>query len=229
MKPGKAGRVRVGLAAAGVDLQLLLAESRFRVAGKVVERPVDRNAVILVADLIVVAAANVDGLIDADLIGRNVRSRHRRDRGVRVVQAAAAAQRRGRARQARADRIDVGTGPGPHRTERRTRRNASDLLEAFRQRDRDGLALIGKDRDARDRNAIVTAVLRGDRVRVRSEGKKCKAPGRVGRNVRDLRRAGGRNGCARDRSPRRRIDDGSRDGPGGRGRSRLRARNTITR
>ena len=84
------GRIGIGFAAAGINLQLLLAERRLGVARIVIERSIDRHAVVLVSNLIVVAAANVDGLIDSDLIGRDVRARHRGNRRVRVVQAAAA-------------------------------------------------------------------------------------------------------------------------------------------
>ncbi len=128
---GQAGRVGIRLAASRINLKLLLSERRFGVAGIVVERTVDRYAVVFVADLIVVSAPNVDRLIHADLVGRNVRSGHCRDRRVRVVQPAAAPERGSRRREPGIDGVDVGTGARPNRIEGGTRDDVRDLREAF--------------------------------------------------------------------------------------------------
>ena len=96
MKPAKPAGALAGRSAAGINLQFLLTERARRAAGIVVERTVDRNAVELVTDLIVVAAANIDDLIPALLVGRNEGARDGRDRRVGVVQVAAAADARRR-------------------------------------------------------------------------------------------------------------------------------------
>ena len=181
-------RVRVRLAAAGVDLELLLPKRAFGVSGEVVERAIDRHAVVFEADLVVIAAANVDALIDADLVGRNVSAGHRGDRGVSVVETAAAAERRGRRGQRGIDRINIGSGSRTHRTQRRSRANAGDFSDAFLQANRQRLALIGEDRDAGEHVGFVAAVLGRDRVRVGRERQEGEASRRIGRNVGDLRR-----------------------------------------
>ncbi len=78
---------------AGIDLQFRHAQRRQLSRGIVVERTVYRNAVEFVADLIVVAAANVDGLEIAGLIERHYCARNRCNGRIGAVQTAAAAQR----------------------------------------------------------------------------------------------------------------------------------------
>src|SRR5579884_4379731 len=55
-------RGRASSCTSGIDLQLLLAQARERSAGVIIERAIHRNAVIFVADLIIIAAANIQRL-----------------------------------------------------------------------------------------------------------------------------------------------------------------------
>ncbi len=108
---------------AGVDLQFGHAE-RGQLSGRiVVEGPVYRNAVEFVADLIVVAAANVHGLKVARLIERHDRARNGRDCGIRAVQASAAAERADLVLRGGIDGINVGSRAGFDQTARGSRTN----------------------------------------------------------------------------------------------------------
>ncbi len=105
---GEALALGISRRGAGVDLQFELAERRDRAGRIVVERAVDGDAVEFVADLVGVAAADVDGLQVARLVGRHVGARDARDRGVRAIQSAAAAQRGDSILLRGVDGVDVG-------------------------------------------------------------------------------------------------------------------------
>src|SRR5581483_9089268 len=80
-----------GGSAAGVHLQLLKAETRFRRRVVVIEGAVDRNAVVLVAGVVRVLAADVRGVGDpADAALRHLNARNGRHGRVRVIEIASA-------------------------------------------------------------------------------------------------------------------------------------------
>src|ERR1700733_12606151 len=67
---------------AGVNLDFRVAERRCGARSVVVERAVNGNAVELIADLVVVSAAKVDGRVVSALVRNDVRARNGRNSGV---------------------------------------------------------------------------------------------------------------------------------------------------
>ncbi len=206
--------------AAGIDLQLLLAQRREHGLRGVVVDAVDRDAVELVADLVDVAAADRERLVPALLALLHHRARHRLDRAVRVGQAARPAQAgRGVGRRA-ADRVDVAGGARLHQVARGARSGRADLGQAARQRAVEGLRLVRLDRDAGQRERLVAAPVDGDRVRVGRERQEAEPAAVVGRRALGLRGRDHRDARARHGRAATRIDDAPDDRPGGAGASR---------
>ncbi len=200
---------------AGVDLELLLAERGDRPRRVVVERAVHRDAVELVADLVVVSAANADRRRGADVAGLAVRDEHSgdgRDRGPRAVEVAAAADARGLVLRHRIDRVDVGGRAGLHQRGRGAGGYRTDDFELDRLRQRDHEGLVRLHRHAAHRRGVARFSRRGgDRVRIGIERDEREAPAPVGRGRRRLGRAGGRHARSGDGLIRLRVDDGTVD------------------
>jgi len=112
-----------GRRCAGVQLKLLLADGGQIARRVVVERPVHRHTVELVPDLVVVAAADIDGLEPARVARRNVCARERCYGGIALVGAAAAAEHCAARLRGRVDRVDVRRRAGLDEIGRRTRRD----------------------------------------------------------------------------------------------------------
>src|SRR5580700_2979282 len=143
--------------AAGVDFELLQAEARPSRRRVVIERTVDGNTVVLEPAEEWVRAVNDDGLIPAHAAGSNDQTRRRGDRRVDAVQVTAAADGRRGLDLSGVDLIEVAADTGLNQRGASLRRNVRNDLERFAHGQRELLRLVGKDRDARERDILIPA------------------------------------------------------------------------
>ena len=201
-EPGEAVCLRIGWRNAGVDLKLLLTERRGRARRVIIEGAINGDAVDLVSDLVVVAAADAErwrGADITDLIRQNEHAGNRRDRRPGAVEVTAAADGGDLVLLRRCDRVHVRDGTGFDQRRGSAGCNAADRPKDAPRGDVDRTVLVRDHGEARLRDRFVPWLLERERVRVWYQRQEVELSVRVCARVRNLRRTRDRDQSILDR------------------------------